>query len=653
MKIPPLLLAAAIAFWGWQSGQWLVAGVVAVVFCASFYVDLRWALTTRQVHRVADACAALALLAAGAFYVSVGNPRVLVLLFQWLPLIFLPLALAHAYGTAEGMDLGALFWRLRRHPPPKPVTFDPWFSYFVMWLVAAAAANARGKWFYVGLVALVAWPLLRSRPRSYHVAAFGAALAVAIGLGYALQYNLNVAQSWLEEAVPEWISGEGSLTDPYRSSTSMGSIGKLKESDAIVLRVVTEKGAAPPTLLHMASYNIYFDASWLARDASFERLRGEPGRRWPLVATPDPAARVTIYDYTARLNPVLSLPGGTSALEGMTAISAEHNRLGTVQVTRSPGFFSYVAAYRGPELFEGGPTEADLQLPNKEREAFEALAARLGLRARPTGAALVRVMQHFANGYEYSTYLEAPSGQDSPLVDFLLRSRAGHCEYFATATVLLLRAGGVPARYATGFALSERSELEDAYIARQRHRHAWVHAYVDGRWVEIDTTPPSWLSEEAKQSGAWTWLRDRWSWLRFRIAQAWANGEPGLLLGAALVLLVPTAAWLAWRLYRSRRKSSGLRSSVAAAAQPSTGADSEYYRIEQRQGERGLGRRPHESALDWLARLVADDPDGSATALAEIVELHNRYRFDPSGLPEAQRLRLKQASEHWLARCKV
>ena len=127
------------------------------------------------------------------------------------PLIFLPLALAHAYGTAERMDLGTVIWRLRRHPPPKPVTVDPWFSYFLMWLVAAAAANVRGEWFYVGLIALVSWPLLRSRPRSYHAAWFGLALVVAVGLGYALQYLL--ARSCNEEAVPNG-QRQRPLTEP-------------------------------------------------------------------------------------------------------------------------------------------------------------------------------------------------------------------------------------------------------------------------------------------------------------------------------------------------------------------------------------------------------------------------------------------------------
>jgi hypothetical protein len=37
------------------------------------------------------------------------------------------------------------------------------------------------------------------------------------------------------------------------------------------------------------------------------------------------------------------------------------------------------------------------------------------------------------------------------------------------------------------------------------------------------------------------------------------------------------------------------------------------------------------------------------TALAEIIELHNRYRFDPAGLSDAQRQRLRDCSQRWMA----
>ena len=79
------------------------------------------------------------------------------------------------------------------------------------------------------------------------------------------------------------------------------------------------------------------------------------------------------------------------------------------------------------------------------------------------------------------------------------------------------------------------------------------------------------------------------------------------------------------------------------------GADSEFYRIEQQLAEQGWGRGTHETASDWLARLKRD-AGWDTTALHELVQLHNRYRFDPRGLSDAQRARFKATAATWLAR---
>ena len=651
MKIHPLMLFAVIAFWGWQCGQWLPAAVAAVLLCASFYTALHWQQSKTQLSRVADFCSVLALLLGGYLYVTYGNPRAIILFFMWLPFMFLPLALMHAYSDATRMDLSVLFWSLRRDRstrPVRPATFDPWFPYYVIWIIAAAAANVRGEWFYIGLVVLVSWPLVRIRPWSYRVGSWGVAFSIAIGLGYALHYGLHETQLWLEDAVPEWISGSGSRTDPYRATTDIGHIGKLKDSDAIVLRVTVPGATKPPALLHRASYNTYFGAAWFARSADFQRVSAGTNDVWPLSQSAAAVTRATIHDYTVRPNPVLSLPAGAMAVEALKAITMQRNALGTVQIVREPGFFSYTIAYAGAAALDGPPTPEDTRVPQKEREAFEALAAELGLKQLRSDDAVAGVKQYFALGYRYATFQKDAPLAGSPIVDFLHRSKAGHCEYFATATTLLLRAGGIPARYATGFAVTEKSERENAWIVRTRHAHAWVRAYVNGAWIEIDTTPSSWSVIEAENSGAWSKVTDLWSWLRFRASQAWAASDERQLLIGSLMVAFPFALWLAWRLYRSRRTAkNNLQKQIVTTLQR-TGADSEFYRIEQRLTEQGWGRHAYETAQDWLARLKTDTQMDTAT-LADIVELHNRYRFDPVGLDDAQRARLKAVVGGWLA----
>ena len=656
MKIHPLMLAAAIAFWGWQSGQWLAAAVAAPLLCASFYVALHWQQSTATLCRVADFCGVFALLLGVYFYVVHGNPQAIILFFLWLPMLFLPLALTHAYSATERMDASVLFWSLRRDPLARPATFDPWFPYYAMWIFSASAANNRSELFDMGLIALVGLPLVRLRPWSYRVGTWAVAFALAAALGSALHVGMHQTQLWLQNAVPEWLSSDGSRTDPYRATTDIGHIGKLKDSDTIVLRVFPAGGNStkPPALLHRASYNTYSGNTWVALGAVFANVNGGAGGVWPL---PDSAgstanARVTIHDYTVRPNPVLSLPTGATAVEALTAVSMQRNALDAVQIVREPGFFSYAVPYSSGRAFEGPPTKDDTRVPAREREAFAALAVELGLAQLKPEDAATAVKQYFALGYRYATFQKDAPLVGSAIVDFLHRSKSGHCEYFATATVLLLRAGGIPARYATGFGVLEKSDLENAWLVRTHHAHAWVRAYVNGAWIDIDTTPPSWSEVEAEVGGGWvkSWskITDVWSWLRFRASQAWANSDERKLLIGGLIVVLPFALWLAWRLFRSRRTSKNSELKQILTNDDRVGGDSEFYRIEQQLAQAGLRRQPHETARAWLARLERDAHMDTAQ-LQDIVALHNRYRFDPGGLPAAQRTQLRDSVQHWLA----
>ncbi len=654
--IHPLMLLAMIVFWGWQSGQWLAAAVAAVLLCASFYTALHWRQTTATLCRVADFCGVFALLLGVYFYVTHGNPQAIILFFLWLPVTYLPLALTHAYSATERMDASVLFYSLRRDPLTRPATFDPWFPYYALWMIAASAANSRDEGFYIGLVALASWPLVRLRPWSYRVGTWGVAFSLAIGLGYAVHYGLSETQRWLQDAVPEWLSGDGSRTDPYRATTDIGHIGKLKDSDAIVLRVFLAAGVnantKPPVLLHRASYNTYFGSQWLARGTNFESVRGTGNDAWPLAATHavTSPARVTIHDYTVRPNPVLSLPAGAVTVDALKAVSVTRNALGAVQIVREPGHFSYTVAYGGGQAFDGPPTADDTRVPKKELEAFAALATELGLKQLKADEAINSVQRYFALGYRYATFQKDAPLLGSPIVDFLLRTKSGHCEYFATAAVLLLRAGGIPARYATGFAVNEKSDLEGGWLVRTRHAHAWVRAYVNGAWIEIDTTPPSWFAAEAESGGlssAWSRFTDAWSWARFRASQAWAHSDERKLLIGGVVIVFPFALWLAWRLWRSRQAREKIVKNQLVTDISHSGADSGFYRIERRLAEQGWARRKPETARDWLARLAAE-AKMDTTQLAEIVALHNRYRFDPAGLPAPQRAQLAACVQQWL-----
>ncbi|OYP35449.1 transglutaminase-like domain-containing protein [Rhodopirellula sp. MGV] len=100
------------------------------------------------------------------------------------------------------------------------------------------------------------------------------------------------------------------------------------------------------------------------------------------------------------------------------------------------------------------------------------------------------IEQYFQANFEYSLNRHASPRDMDPVAHFLTTSHPAHCEYFASAAALLLRAAGVPTRYVTGYVLSELSDDSAYYLARNRDAHAWVEAYDDitERWFPVEAT---------------------------------------------------------------------------------------------------------------------------------------------------------------------
>jgi len=102
---------------------------------------------------------------------------------------------------------------------------------------------------------------------------------------------------------------------------------------------------------------------------------------------------------------------------------------------------------------------------------------------------VVAIRDYLLKNYSYT--VEVPSPRDREPVDsFLFVKKRGHCEYFATSMVLMLRAVGVPARLVSGFKGGEWNHLGRYYLIRQSNAHTWVEAYLGGvGWVPFDPTP--------------------------------------------------------------------------------------------------------------------------------------------------------------------
>lgn len=79
----------------------------------------------------------------------------------------------------------------------------------------------------------------------------------------------------------------------------------------------------------------------------------------------------------------------------------------------------------------------------------------------------------------------------SMLGNFLFKTHAGYCTYYAGASLLMLRSLGIPARFTTGFATINRSDDKNKgwYWFYASQAHAWTQVYFPGYgWLDFDMT---------------------------------------------------------------------------------------------------------------------------------------------------------------------
>lgn len=645
MKTPMFLLGAALLFWGWQTGLLAVAAIMAAVFEGSRLIKSRLDLSSQDFKRVADLCTLLFLGLFAYVYATNRSSGAVFVMLQRFPLAVCPIVLSQVYSTSEKISISSLFLFLRKEKTSEGRDYpriNLTFPYFALCILCAGAANMRSPWFFVSLFILSAWALWSARPR---VSPFlWAGLLVLAGLsGYAGQIGLNMLQKTVEKKAIGWLTDSlQSDADPFRSTTNIGNIGTLKLSNRIIFMVTPESGHEPPFHLREASYNTYLSPQWLALRTRFENIDPELDRTtWKLareksglVESRPEDRKIFISERLDSGKGMLKLPNGAYEISNLPMVKMGRNQFGAVKVEEGPGFINYDIQYSPDNCYDSPPTEKDLAVPEKEKPHMARVIQELGLEGKAPSEIKASLIGFFQKNFNYSLTQGEKKRAITPLGDFLSRSRAGHCEYFATATALILRESGIPARYASGYTVQEFSGLEDGFVVRERHAHAWVLVYDKGRWSDFDTTPSNWFSVDKERSSILEPVYDLMSFLSFRFSKwRWSERKSGISKYMGW-FVVPLVIFLVWRLYSRKRivgHKKGREKAVVAGAVP--GAGSGFYLIEKRLNDSGYVREPWEPLAVWIERLKGThDMSLSTDALGPILDFHYRYRFDPKGI---------------------
>ncbi len=143
-----------------------------------------------------------------------------------------------------------------------------------------------------------------------------------------------------------------------------------------------------------------------------------------------------------------------------------------------------------PTEYSGFVKDHYLQLPPTVPQRVRDLAERVtsGLDNPLDKAVAIR---DYLRGptFTYSQSIDPPPPETDGVDWFLFESRTGYSDYYGSAMAVMLRAVGVPARMAAGYAPGEATE-HGYRVIRDWDSHGWVQAYFPNYgWIDFEPTP--------------------------------------------------------------------------------------------------------------------------------------------------------------------
>jgi hypothetical protein len=306
---------------------------------------------------------------------------------------------------------------------------------------------------------------------------------------------------------PELMSG-------FTDNVELGQIGEIKKDSTVVMRVKTGKPIVNGMLRWRGLALSNFDGKrWTAANSHRTEVFARSDGRMYAGSTQENVHDLSGLQYTVLLQPMASdavfVAPNAVFLQGSFSGSATTNSLHNYLLRDDTDsffnpFHNYAAIrYDGysrlPQLNEARLRAASTNYPEEIRDTYlqlPKLDPRIPAFARQiTGQSQnpfdqARAIEVFLRTrFSYTLNLTGKPGSD-PLAHFLFGTRAGHCEYFASAMAIMLRTLGVPTREVNGFLPGEFNDLAGDYIVRGSDAHSWVEVYFPGSgWITFDPTP--------------------------------------------------------------------------------------------------------------------------------------------------------------------
>ena len=279
-------------------------------------------------------------------------------------------------------------------------------------------------------------------------------------------------------------SGRSGLSDKM----APGNISNLALSDEVAFRVRFIDPAPPKSKLYWRGVVLgtYDGRTWVqtpqASRANVDQVlhtRGNPIRH-----------QVTLEPISQRWIFALELPRAAPDIgENPSRLAPDMQLLARDPISQRVryGVSSYVDFDLQPDISPALLQDA-LQLPAGYNPQTLAYAARLRTLSQDN-AQLVNQVLRFFREEKFSYTLEPPSLGRDGVDEFLFSTRAGFCEHYASAFVVLMRALGIPARVVTGYQGGEINPVDGFMTVRQSDAHAWAEVWLENQgWKRVDPT---------------------------------------------------------------------------------------------------------------------------------------------------------------------
>jgi len=308
---------------------------------------------------------------------------------------------------------------------------------------------------------------------------------------------------------------KGEILTGFSEETVLGDIGQILKNPDIVMRIElpNQKTPLPNNLLWRGiAFDYYTGRKWkqsihqknlLSADANgviyLKSSSSHPFQKGKLIIQ-----RIMLQEMDSNiifgLYPIYSISNLSGGLRGVYI-----DYTGSVS-TPWPHF--QMMLYNVASLIESKPVKP---LSRRESEAYLQLT-NISLRIKRLADKITKgenvpylkakkVEEYLKSNFNYTLNLNRTPNIE-PIEDFLFYQKKGHCEYFASAMVIILRFLGIPSRYVNGFSKGEWNEFGSYYLVRQQDAHSWVEAYFPDRgWVSFDPTPRDKFSSFRK--GSW------------------------------------------------------------------------------------------------------------------------------------------------------